>query len=319
VSDTPMSTTAGQDSISGFSVLQSVFLAGNNGASKMQLDVQPLQARSPVDAPLSGTSAFNRIHKGQRLRLRQTIRLFSSESYPRTSGNMLQWESLACKCAWQSLPTSGLANIYMRCPSLAAHTMLRHDILKGIVRRVVHRAVIASTQDPSLCRLAGPAGGAGTSATGASNRVEARGDILLALPGGITIADISITHPLAINTLAAAARMAGAAAARRDQQKRATYSRVEPNGYPFVPFSVESYGRIGQPAMKLLHALGDEAAGPGGVTRAPFVAGAMREIGIGLCRGNFFVYRACLGMFAKSNGTGFRAGISVPTDEHGLL
>jgi hypothetical protein len=29
---------------------------------------------------------------------------------------------------------------------------------------------------------------------------------------------------------------------------------------------VESYGRIGQPAMKLLHALGDEAAGPGGVT-----------------------------------------------------
>jgi hypothetical protein len=172
----------------------------------------------------------------------------------------------------------------MRCPSLAAHTTLRHDILTGILRRVVHRAGIASTQEPALRRLPGLAGGAGTSA---STRVEARGDILLALPGGITIADISITHPLAIKTLAAAATTAGAAAARRDQQKRATYSRVEPNGFPFVPFSVESYGRIGQPAMKLLHALGDEAAGPGGGMGASFVAGALREISVGLRRGYF--------------------------------
>jgi hypothetical protein len=95
-------------------------------------------------------------------------------------------------------------------------------------------------------------------------------------------------------------------------------SRVEPNGYPFVPFSVESYGRIGMPVMNLLHALGDEAAGPGEVTRGSFVAGALREISVGLCRGNFFLYRACSGMFAKSSGTGFRAGMSVPTDEHGL-
>jgi hypothetical protein len=51
-----------------------------------------------------------------------------------------------------------------------------------------------------------------------------------------------VSHPLAINALAAAATTAGAAAARRDQQKRAMYSRVKPNGYPFVPFSVESYG-----------------------------------------------------------------------------
>jgi hypothetical protein len=70
--------------------------------------------------------------------------------------------------------------------------------------------------------------------------------------------------------------------------------------------------------MKLLHALGDEAAGPGGVTRASIVAGALREISVELCRGNFFMYRACLGMFAKSSGTGFLAGMRVPMDEHGL-
>jgi hypothetical protein len=177
----------------------------------------------------------------------------------------------------------------MRCSALAAHTTLHHDILKGILRRAVHRAGIASTQGPTLSRLPGLAGGAGISASGASIRVGARGAILLALPGGITIADISVIHPLSINvdvnTLPAAAATAGAAAARRDQQKRATYARVEPNGFPYVPLSVENYGRLGQPAMKLLHALGDEAASPDGVGWASFVAGALCELSIGLCRG----------------------------------
>jgi hypothetical protein len=67
---------------------------------------------------------------------------------------------------------------------------------------------------------------------------------------------------------------------------------VEPHGYGFVPFSVETYGRLGQPAMTLLHLLGDEAAGPGSVTWASFVHGALRELGVGLCRGNFLAYRA---------------------------
>jgi hypothetical protein len=71
--------------------------------------------------------------------------------------------------------------------------------------------------------------------------------------------------------------------------------------------------------MKLLHALGDEAAGPGRVNRASFVAGALRELSIGLRRGNVFMYRACLEILAKSRGTGCWAGMRVPTDEHGLL
>jgi hypothetical protein len=86
---------------------------------------------------------------------------------------------------------------------------------------------------------------------------------------------------------------------------------VEPNGYAFVPFSAESYGRIGQPAMKLLHQLGDKAAGPAGITRASFVAGTMRELGVGLCRGNFLMYLASGGMFARVSGRGFRAGLSA--------
>jgi hypothetical protein len=71
----------------------------------------------------------------------------------------------------------------MRCPSLAslaAHTTLRHDILKGILRHVAHRAGIASTQEHALRLLPGLAREVGTSPLETSTQVEALGDILLA-------------------------------------------------------------------------------------------------------------------------------------------
>jgi hypothetical protein len=135
----------------------------------------------------------------------------------------------------------------------------------------------------------------------------------MVLPRGIAIADVSVVHPLSTNLLHRAASTAGAAASHRDHQKRTTYSRLEPNGYEFVPFSVESHGRLSQPAMKLLHTLGEEAAGPGGVSRASFVAGALRELSVGLVRGNYFLYRASVGMLARSRGACFRPGLAMPT------
>jgi hypothetical protein len=125
--------------------------------------------------------------------------------------------AVQCDCGTPLRPTD--VDHGMRCPSLSAHTTLRPDILKGILGRVVHRAGITSTQEPALSRLPGLAGGAGISASGPSSQVEARGAILLALPGGITIADISVFHPLSINTLPAAATTAWAAAARKNRSE----------------------------------------------------------------------------------------------------
>jgi hypothetical protein len=98
----------------------------------------------------------------------------------------------------------------MRCPSLAAQTTLRHDILKGILRRVVHRADIASALELPVRRLPGLADGAGIAADGSSLRPGARGDILMALPHGITISNIFVIHPLSINVLPRASTTAGA-------------------------------------------------------------------------------------------------------------
>jgi hypothetical protein len=100
-----------------------------------------------------------------------------------------------------------------------------------------------------------------------------------------------------------------------EQHKKTAYALVEPNGYGFVPFPVETYGRLGQLAMKLLHKLGDEVAGAGGVSRASFVSGALRERSVGLVRGNFWLYRASAGMLATASGRSFRPGLSQPTDD----
>jgi hypothetical protein len=71
----------------------------------------------------------------------------------------------------------------------------------------------------------------------------------MALPCGITSSDVSVIHPLSINILPRAATTAGAAAFHRDQQKQTAYARVEPSGYGFVPFFMETYGHLGHPAM----------------------------------------------------------------------
>jgi hypothetical protein len=106
----------------------------------------------------------------------------------------------------------------------------------------------------------------------------------------------------------------GAAASAWDQQKRLAYARVEPNGYVFVPSSVESYGRLGLPAMMLLHELGEKPLDLQVFSRASFVAGALREISVGLNWGDLFCYRASAGMLARSSGASFRPGLAVPTD-----
>jgi hypothetical protein len=64
--------------------------------------------------------------------------------------------------------------------------------------------------------------------------------------------------------------------------------------------------------MKLWHTLVDEASGLDGVDRASSVAGALCELSVGLCRGNFLMCCACLGMLAVSSGTGLQAASMCP-------
>jgi hypothetical protein len=72
--------------------------------------------------------------------------------------------------------------------------------------------------------------------------------------GGTRIenADVSVLHPPRVSTQAAAAATNGAAAARWNWEKRGAFDTVDPIGFPCIPCSIESYGRLGRPAMALL-------------------------------------------------------------------
>jgi hypothetical protein len=79
---------------------------------------------------------------------------------------------------------------------------------------------------------------------------------------------------------------------------------------------VESYGRLSKDAIDLLGRLGKEAEEAGrGVSKSGFVASAIRELSMGLCRGNYYMSRAAWGLLAQVTGHGFRMGTDCPSDE----
>jgi hypothetical protein len=99
------------------------------------------------------------------------------------------------------------------------------------------------------------------------------------------VGDVSVIHPAAASFAVGAARAPGFAAAARDASERRAYRQVS-SALPFVPMSVESFGRLGAPALTLLGDLADQAvqAGGPGLSRAAFISGALRELGVALCR-----------------------------------
>jgi hypothetical protein len=139
---------------------------------------------------------------------------------------------------------------------------------------------VAPTLEPTLRRLPGlqtgmtdPAGG------GDIGRLEGWGAVLMALGAGMAVVDVSVTHPAGVAKRAAAAK--------RDVEKRRAYNRLEPNGYSFTPFSVETYGRFCKSAIALLVRLGVEAAGAaalGAVSKSAVVWFALsyRELSVAL-------------------------------------
>jgi hypothetical protein len=51
------------------------------------------------------------------------------------------------------------------------------------------------------------------------------------------------------------------------------------------------------------------------VSKSGFVAAAIQELRVGLCRCNYQMYRALLGLLAGVSGHGFRECAARPTDE----
>jgi hypothetical protein len=202
----------------------------------------------------------------------------------------------------------------MVCQKQGKHTLC-HEILSGILRHVVCHVGVASVLETPLRRLPGLHRGATSEADGEVLRLGCRGDILMALETGMTVVLFSVTHPASSTNLVAAAQTDGAAADKRHEAKRRAYNCLEPHGDPLVPFTVESYGRLGKHARPLLARLGQEAAeSAGGASISGFVSGAIWQPSLELCRGNFYVYRDGYGLLVGALGRGLRPGMARPTE-----
>jgi hypothetical protein len=86
---------------------------------------------------------------------------------------------------------------------------------------------------------------------------------------------------------------------------------------PFVPMSVESFGRLGAPALTLLGDLADQAvqAGGPGLSRAAFISGALRELSVALCRGNASLCRSGAYVATRAAGRAPMRGLAQPSAE----
>ena len=92
---------------------------------------------------------------------------------------------------------------------------------------------------------------------------QRRGDILAVLPGWqIDIVDVVVTHPVQHATLKGASKHAGHAAQRAEDGKVRAFRKFADAGqYEFVPFALESYGRLGVSGQSFLKWLGDPCRG----------------------------------------------------------
>ena len=76
---------------------------------------------------------------------------------------------------------------------------------------------------------------------------------------------------------------------------------------------VEILGRLGKPATELIVKLAATAAARGSVEKGAYMAGELRELSFGLCRGNSVVHRRSLDVLARASGRAYMAGMTVPT------
>ena len=191
----------------------------------------------------------------------------------------------------------------MVCPKLAHKRTSRHNLLQRTWCRVANRAGLATSIEPLDRHLAAEAAQPGSQGYGN------RGDILFVDLLDLQVGDVSVVHPAGATELQArkSHKVAGASAAARDAEKRAKHT-AHAGGYTFVPLSVESYGRMGEPAMAFLRLLADKAAAAGRVDRGAFIRNAQCELSVALCRGNALVFQGCYGCLAKASGSSWSPG-----------
>jgi hypothetical protein len=128
--------------------------------------------------------------------------------------------------------------------------------------------------------------------------------------------DVTVTHPLGVNALSAASRTDGSAAAAAETRKVSDWQQfADSPQYEFVPFAVETYGRLGPKAVQHIRELGEIAASSGRISKSVFVMNAYKLIACTVQKGNSLMYAQSLTAIARATGQHFMPGLDVPVED----
>eukprot|EP00005_Dracoamoeba_jomungandri_P008786 CAMPEP_0174275236 /NCGR_PEP_ID=MMETSP0439-20130205/59713_1 /TAXON_ID=0 /ORGANISM="Stereomyxa ramosa, Strain Chinc5" /LENGTH=1043 /DNA_ID=CAMNT_0015367321 /DNA_START=1318 /DNA_END=4450 /DNA_ORIENTATION=- len=174
----------------------------------------------------------------------------------------LQLPSNECLCGTDISPTSAFDH-FMVCPQTRRKEVTdRHDSIKY-----------------TLALLAGQAGMQAHIEPTTFNNSHEHPDLRIIAGTQVIYLDVSIVHPTAQSYLKYGAEKDGYACANREKEKDRMYKeRIEAQGDTFFPFVLESYGRFGSQALKVLDIFVKEALKHSPwLSKAPFNVGGNTE------------------------------------------
>ena len=143
---------------------------------------------------------------------------------------------------------------------------------------------------------------------------QTRTDITVMGPDGKTyLVDFTISHQHMGCQLDACHRNTGKAAYLAEQRKiREFRLREDSHQYEFVPFAVETHGRLGKQAVAFLHKLAEWASASGRISKSAFLQGAYRDLSCTLQKGNSAMYCKSAERLLRARGKFFSPGAEAP-------
>ena len=212
----------------------------------------------------------------------------------------------ACNCSGDNV---GKPDHPMTCNACNKCITLRHDSLNLNLRHVHSAAGTCSSIEPPFGKL---------HRVGEKDKVgEHRADLITLLPGGRHVmVDVTVVHPLGVKALPSASHTNGATAKAAEQDKVEKWRAFADGAqYEFVPFALESYGRLGARAAAYIRELGDIASASGRISKSRFVMNAYKTISCDLQKWNAAIYWQSLTAVTRATGKHFTPGFEAPVED----
>ena len=139
-----------------------------------------------------------------------------------------------------------------------------------------------------------------------------RGGALISMLFYILMVHVSCLHPAGQMAGEKARKQEDAAAAGRSKRKMKDHEQDGTPGYTFVPFSIESYGRLEVEAENLLRDWATEAASTGAWEQDVFLQWTRKESSVSLIRGNATIFKRFVGCLIRGTGEHFQKEDDIP-------